>query len=254
MAPSHVTNEEIEDAKIRENKDKVAISLDAVFFRNLPRLGNASVVFGVSIEGIRADGKPFKAALDIRKGVGPHAFLSFNNIVAIEPFRYSGQNIRFSLQFHAVPPKNVPNVTDEFARWNKPCFRPPESADEGADFYERVIEKVDHADWKYSFTFVSADRPFVERPNLLLTAGRHVLIILPPSDASGFQRTTELSLPKRLRMRGVRLFDLERGTEYTDTPYIVINLTRLKRGESALNSPTSVVLVRPHSEGGSVEK
>ncbi|MBI3074572.1 MAG: hypothetical protein HYY84_20860 [Deltaproteobacteria bacterium] len=232
---AHTEGDEVVKNKIRTNLDYVAISLDSAFFRNLPGLGDAEVAFGLSMDGIRSDQKPVRTVLDVRKGVGGNAFLSFDNLLAVEPFLYTGQNVTLTLQFQAIPDKSAPTIKAQ-VDGQKSFLRkiiPFNTAivDKASELFGQVMNAViwQKLDWKYSVTFFSADRIYREKPDLLFTAGRYIIIAIPPANASGFEHITATKLLKRLRLRGNRLVDLVRDEEYYDTPYVVINITRFKR-------------------------
>jgi hypothetical protein len=85
--------------------------------------------------------------------------------------------------------------------------------------------------WKYSFTLYPADSVYRDKPELLFLAGRHILIATPPTSAPEALRkkVNVRVLTKELGLRGNRLIWKSSDEEYTETPYIILNITRYKR-------------------------
>jgi hypothetical protein len=245
---------------ISTNLHYVSISLDSVFFRNLPGIGDADVAFGFEITGVLGDGKTIKTVLDSRKGVGENAFLSFDNLVVIEPFLYKGENMTMNFHFTAVPgPQSnfiraqlVGPLGDSLKKIN-----PIKEAGvaQGVSMFANVFGGFAQKTWNYGTTFFPSDRVYRDKPDLLFTASRHILMATPPADAPAkYKELRPNKLMSKLKMRGNRLVWGSNDEEFTDLPYIVLNVTRYKRyPKTDTKLRQTLQTIDAHIENGSLE-
>jgi hypothetical protein len=231
---THVDPEEAVVGKVSRNMHYVSISLDSVFFRDLPGLYQRDVVFGFEIRG--AGPKPIKTVLEVTESAGEHSFLSLDNAVVLQPFLYTGQNIEITLWFKSTAKDNVANIKgrisgagDTLKKLN-PLYG--EAVNIASSIFEGVIGAFVKKEqtWKYSFTLYPVDSTYRDKPEILFTAGRHILIAMPPANAPKAYRFLKPSnLIKYLGMRGNRLVWKHNDEEFIELPYIILNITRYKR-------------------------
>ncbi|MBI3072944.1 MAG: hypothetical protein HYY84_12590 [Deltaproteobacteria bacterium] len=252
--------DEIARTAISTNLHYVSISLDSVFFRNLPGIGDADVAFGFEITGVLGDGKTIKTVLDSRKGVGEHAFLNFDNLVVIEPFLYKGENVTINFHFTAVPgPQSqfiraqlVGPLGDSLKKINP---IKDSGVAQGVSMFANVFGGFAQKTWNYGTTFFPSDRVYRDKPDLLFTASRHILMATPPADAPAkFKELRPNTLMSKLKMRGNRLVWEKTDEEFTDLPYIVLNITRYKRyPKTDTKLRQTLQTIDAHIENGSLE-
>jgi hypothetical protein len=235
---SHVDPNEVVENAISRDLHYVTISLDSVFFRNLPGImGGATVVFGFEIQGVLPGGKSIKTVFEPRKSVGENAFLAMDNLTVIQPFLYTGQNMTITLYFQAVAEEESMNITGRIQGAAGLLKKLNPMAGVAVDTAKSLFTSIIGAfrkkemQWKYSFTLYPADSVYRDKPELLFLAGRHILIAVPPSTASeSLRKKVNLKvLTSQLRLRGNRLVWKDTDEEYTETPYIILNITRYKR-------------------------
>jgi hypothetical protein len=233
---AHIDPDEVIQGAVSANLHYLTLALDTVFVRNLPGLTGRSVALGLEIHGILPKGRAIQTVLDLKEGVGEHSFLSFDNVALIEPFLYTGQNLTITLHFRAIPDKAAADLRGRIAgagdlvkKINPSQFSALEA---GVDLFKSTIGAFlerEHS-WKYQFTLYPADSVYRDKPELLLTAARHILLLMPPARAPSELRALKPErVMKFLRMRGNRLVWRHNDQEYTETPYIVLNITRYRR-------------------------
>lgn len=236
LALAHIDPDEVVRGKISANLHYVTIALDSVFVRNLPGLFGRSVALGLEVTGILPGGKAIQTVLDVKEGAGEHGFLSFDNVALIQPFLYTGQNLTITLHFRAVPRGEVQHMKGRLAGAGD-VVRKIDPAkfgalETGVDLFRSVMGAFlrEKLSWKYQFTLYPADSIYRDKPEMLLTAARHILLLVPPADAHSELRAFRPEVVmKYLKMRGNRLVWRTDGKEYTETPYIVLNITRYRR-------------------------
>lgn len=225
---------------IRANLDYVSVALDSVFFRDLPGMVGRQVAFGLELLGALPDGTPVKTVMDLAEPRGDNAFLSFNNAVMVKPFLYTGRNITIRLHFKTVARSAAANVMGRIqaAQDSLKTIEPTSMAgrDLGLALFSTVMpvfsKKEQH--WKYQFTLYPAESTMRDKPEMLFTAARHILICLPPANAPGAYKAIKPRLLLRmLNLQGNRLVWKQSRRAYTTTPYIVLNVVRYRRYPSS---------------------
>jgi hypothetical protein len=233
---AHIDADEIVQGAVSANLHYVSLALDSVFVRNLPGLIGRNVAVGIEIKGVLDGGKAIQTVFDLKKGVGEHGFLALDNLAVVEPFLYTGRNLTLTLHFRAVADDDVSHIRGRLAGAGEIVKRlhpqRQSALEAGVDLFRSILGSVAKKElsWKYQFTLYPADSVYRDKPELLLTAARHILLIGPPGDAPSELRALRPSKVMRyLRMRGNRLVWAHDGAEYVETPYIVLNITRYKR-------------------------
>ena len=158
-------------------------------------------------------------------------------MTVIQPFLYTGQNITITLYFQAVAEEESNNISGRIqgaAGLLKKLNPMAETAVSTAkSLFTSILGafRKKEMQWKYSFTLYPADSVYRDKPELLFLAGRHILIAVPPSDApEALRKKVNLrELTSKLKLRGNRLVWKESDEEYSETPYIILNVTRYKR-------------------------
>jgi hypothetical protein len=233
---AHIDPDEVVEGVVSTNLHYITISIDSVFVRNLPGLFDRNVALGLEITGILPGGKAIQTVLDMKKGVGEHSFLSFDNVAVIQPFLYTGQNLTIALHFRAVPEDEVQYLRGRLAGAGDLVKKIAPSRfaalETGVDLFKSIMGAFQRKElsWKYQFTLYPADSVYRDKPEMLLTAARHILLIMPPPDSSSDLRAYQPDKVMRyLKMRGNRLVWAHNEKEYTETPYLVLNITRFRR-------------------------
>ena len=236
LSLSHVAPEELVEGVISRNLHYVSIALDTVFFRNLPGLFGASVALGVEILGARADGKPLKTVLDVQVATPDSGFLSFDNVAMVEPFLYTGRNISITLHFKAIAKSATSHIKGRLAGAGDLIKKLDPNSTSALELAGSLFDSVvgaffgDQQEFKYSFTLYPADSVYRDKPELLFTAARHILLSVPPPTApTEFHGLLPSKLMPMLKLRGNRLVFKSSAEEYRQTPYIILNVTRYKR-------------------------
>lgn len=237
LSLSHVGATELVTSCISRNLHYVSIALDTVFFRDLPGMFGADVTFGLEIRGILPNGAPLKTVLDVQRSTGGHAFLSFDNLALLEPFLYTGQNITITLFFKAVGKTLASVIKGRIAGASDLVKKidPRKSAQvsTAGNLFSSIIGAITGKQevWKYSFTLYPCDSIMRDKPDMLFTAARHIMMAVPPANApSKYKQAFKPSqIFKQLKLRGNRLIYRSNGEEYHGSPYIVLNITRYKR-------------------------
>jgi hypothetical protein len=231
---SHVDPEELLVGRISRKLHYVSLSLDAVFFRDLPGLFQRDVVFGFEIRG--AGPKAIKTVLEVTEAAGEHSFLSFDNAAVLQPFLYDGRNMEITLWFKSTAKDQVGNIKGRLSGAGDALKKLNPLADQAIGLANNIFEGVIGAfvqkeqSWKYTFTLYPADSTYRDKPELLFTAGRHILLSMPPANAPKQYRFLKpANLIKYLGMRGNRLIWNHSEEEFNELPYIILNITRYKR-------------------------
>jgi hypothetical protein len=235
---SHVDPNEVVDNAISRDLHYVTIALDSVFFRNLPGImSGATVVFGFEVQGVLPGGKSIKTVFEPIKSVGENSHLAMDNLTVIQPFLYTGQNMTITLYFQAVEEGESVNIAGRIQGAAGLLKKLNPMADIAVNTAKSLFTSILGAfrkkemQWKYSFTLYPADSVYRDKPELLFLAGRHILVATPPSTAPKAlrQKVNFKVLTTQIKMRGNRLVWKESDEEYTETPYIILNITRYKR-------------------------
>lgn len=223
---------------ISNNLHYVTIALDSVFFRNLPGImSGATVVFGFEIQGVLAGGKSIKTVFEPIKSVGENSHLAMDNMTVIQPFLYLGQNMTITLYFQAVAEEESLNISGRISGAAGLLKKLNPMAETAINTAKSLFTGIMGAfrkkemQWKYSFTLYPSDSTYKDKPELLFLAGRHILVATPPSNGPKAlrEKVNYKILTTKLGLRGNRLVWKESDEEYTETPYIILNITRYKR-------------------------
>lgn len=220
---------------IRAHLDYLTVSVDAAFMRNLPGL-EVQVALGLEVRGVLPGGAPILSGLEVSPVLGKHGFVHFDNVARLEPFLYTGQDLSLTLHFREVPGAELSNLRGKLTATADLVRRlDPLNAD-GLRIGESAFRSIFEASsargrsWRYQVTLHSAEGIHRDKPEVLLTAARHILVFVPPAGAPAEARSLKLdSLMPYLRLRGGRLIWRHSEQEYTETPYIVLNVTRYRR-------------------------
>jgi hypothetical protein len=241
---AHVEPDEALRGVISADLHYVTVAIDSVFFRNLPGLQGGDVVMGLEVLGRPPAGKAIQTVVGLRSAIGAHGFLSFENVAFIEPFLYRGGSLTLRLHFRAVDsPAELANlrgrlsgVADVVRKIEPGRYQALET---GLDLFRSVIRGhvARERSWAYEVTLHPADSIYRDKPEMLLTATRHILLFRPPPGApAGLRELATDRLISHLRLRGSRLVWRHNDEDYTETPYIILNITRYRRYEK----PTAV--------------
>ena len=188
---AHIDPNETLHGVVNANLHYINLAIDSVFVRNLPGLMGQSVAVGLEITGALPNGKAIQTVIELKEGTGEHSFLSFDNLAVVEPFLYTGQNLTLALHFRAVAKDEVQHLKgrlagagDSVKKINPAKFAALET---GVDLFRSVMSAFTKRElnWKYQFTLYPADSVYRDKPEMLLTAARHILLIGPPPGAPG---------------------------------------------------------------------
>lgn len=233
---SHVKAKEATQGAIKANLHYMSIGIDAVFFRDLAGMYGKNVVLAFEIEGLLPKGQVIKTVLDIARAEGTNGFLSFDNLPVIKPFLYTGKNVNLTLHFMGVTDQHKSNIEGRIQAagdLTKGGIDPTNyhSLYAGLNLFTQVVAGSSSSrSWKYSTTLYPSESIYRDKPEMLLTAARHIfLCIAPPNAPPEFRLLQPRHLIRMLKMRGNRLIWKRNGNEYTHTPYVVLNIRRYKR-------------------------
>ena len=231
---SHIDPDETIVGRISRKMHYVSIALDSVFFRDLPGLFQRDVVFGFEIRG--AGPKAIKTILEVTEAAGEHAFLSVDNAAVLQPFLYEGRNMEIVLWFKSTAKDSVGAIKGQMAGAGDMLKKLNPLASVGIELAGNIFSSVMGAvvkqeqSWKYQFTLYPVDSTYKDKPELLFTAGRHILLSMPPANApKPYRFLKPANLIKYLGMRGNRLIWNHNEEEFNELPYIILNITRYKR-------------------------
>jgi hypothetical protein len=227
---------ELIEGKVSRNLHHVGLSLETVFVRDLPGVAAKDhLVLGMEAHGVLPDGRVLKTVADVRPCTDESALVFFENPFSLQPFLYTGQSITVTLSFQAVSAAEASNVRGKMAGGGDQIKKLNPKAGEALETARQLFGSVLGTStaasriWKFSFTLHPADGLIRDKPESLLTAARHILLALPPphGPASLKHLRPEL-LMEKLKLRGGRVV-WEDGREYTDAPYVILNVSRFKR-------------------------
>ena len=92
----------------------VAITIDTVFFRNLPKTRDREVALGIDLTGA-IDKRGIKTVSEPSKAVGEHGLMHFDRPFAVDPFLYRGVPLHLTLSFRDVGPAESLNLRGRLA-------------------------------------------------------------------------------------------------------------------------------------------
>jgi len=219
---------------IQRHLHYASVALDTVYFRDLPTSGGSWVAFGCEIAGVLPNGRILRTVFDIQKS--KNGSVLFSNLPVLQPFLYRGRNITITLHFWSIPSELLSKLrgrlqsarqsTTRFDIMNQHAI---EVARELFQFVSgSVYQREKH--WLYRLTLYPVDGSMRDKPDLLFTAARHIMIAVPPAEApSSYHIFRPHRIYKKLMLQGTRLASKATGTLYTGTPYIVLNITRYRR-------------------------
>ena len=232
---SEIDPDEQAKAVVRPQLDYVSISVERVFFRNVPAALTGAVAVGLEVTGIAPGGQSVKTVLGV-KDVGPSREIRFDEAIALQPTLYTGREVNVKLVFRRMPGEHkqaaLGRIQGSYDLLRKLDPAIPESLTQPLRIFEQVIDGPAAANnplWSYQTTFIppSAIR---DKPDRIFTAARHILILLPPKGTPGaWGKLKASTLPKYLRVEGGRLVWRHSGQEYDATPHVIINVRRYRR-------------------------
>lgn len=212
----------------------VAITINAVFFRNLRNTQGREVALGVNLEGA-LDKRSIKTVSEPVKAVGPYGFMHFDRPFAVDPFLYRGLPLRLTLNFRDVGPAESSNLRGRLAALGMGIARKlvpgaPEKLALHQTQFEAFMGKAHQSKlFQYTFSLYPSDMENV-RSDLVLTGGRHIFIGIPSQTAPKYiQKLKPSDIAYKLRLEGNRLHWRHDGREYTESPYVLISVVRYKR-------------------------
>jgi hypothetical protein len=229
----------------------VTIALESAFFRNLPAIPRGGeVALGIEVQGLVEGDVVARTVVGSARALGAHRSVVFENAFATSPVVYSGRTVDISLHLRAVDAESAPAVKGRIAGAGDVARRlDPKVAQAvrlGADLFQSIVvgRAARTPAWSYAIRLQPADSTHRDKPETLLTAARHVLLLLPPPGAPIFLgRPRAHELVGKLRLSGTRLVWHETGHDYVDSPYVVLNVTRYRRYPSP-DSPLRRAMAR----------
>ena len=235
MHLSRILPKESVKGALKANLHYISIGLDAMFFRNLPGLYGRPVVVGFEVKGLLPEGKVIQTVLGVVKSRGPDDFISFRNKPIINPFLYTGRAVSMTLYFRGLDPREEAYVRGKLAAAGDQLKHGIDPGDKLALYngkfqFAQSIGTSGKAVWKYRFALHPTESLFRDKPEMLLTAARHVLLCTPPAQAPKvFRRLRPKHLMLLVRIQGNRLVWRKSGDPYQLTPYITLNIRRYRR-------------------------
>jgi hypothetical protein len=223
--------------KVSRDIEYVSLRLEALFLRDLPGfLEDDAVVLGVEVQGVLRDDRVLKTVSDVRRCSSRHCLLTFDHLMLIQPFVYSGREVSFNIHVRALTSAEarhargrISGLTNLLGKLD-PHDR--EALQAAAGLFEGIVGAATsaRASWKYRFTLFPADTLIEGEPESLFTAARHILLLLPPPDAPEELRHLRLrALLPRLKLLGSRLVWKADDREYTESPYLILDVQRYRR-------------------------
>jgi hypothetical protein len=228
--------EPIEGA-VSANLHYVSLSLDAAFLRNLPGVpAGREVALGIEVHGLLPKDEVLRTVVGVEPAQGSDGVVVFENAFTTAPVLYTGRTVRILLYLRAVDRSEAPALRgrlggagDVVRRLNP---RVGSALQLATDLFHSTVSGAPAASppWSYEVTLHPAESIHRDKPEMLLTAARHVLLLLPPPGVSHFLRQERLEkLVGRLRLSGNRLVFGDSGQEYVHSPYMVLSVTRFRR-------------------------
>ncbi len=229
----------------------LTVQIERVYFRNLPEWTNdAEVAVEVWIKGLLPDNQVYREILDI-VNVKKHSFLQIQNKSLNFPVRYRNRTI--SIGFTITELDDSKEARKWFERgkkatealrassWLAGAFGTGlyyEIASEVADRVFEYANSNDHVFTLKQVDFLPALSVTGLQEQLLLTEGRYIVVAVPPTNAYEALRESAENFPEKVDtgflMRetyyeGGYLKYKATGSEYTFTPYVVLNFVVGKR-------------------------
>src|SRR5207237_10439418 len=109
LQPSECDAEEQAQAAVRPHLDYVSISVERVFFRDVPAALSGSVAVGMEVNGLAANDQPVKTVLGV-KSIGADRTVRFDEAIVLQPTLYTGRNLAISLHFRRLPSRDAENA------------------------------------------------------------------------------------------------------------------------------------------------
>jgi hypothetical protein len=234
-AISPVDPAEVHYAGVATNLHYVSLTVDSVFYRNIPGTAGREVALGIDVVGA-VPSRDLKVVSEPAAARGPQGLLFFERPLAIDPFLYRGVPLRITFTFRDVGPDESKNLRGRLSSLGllggarKLIPGADEKLNLFATQFESFLGKA-HKDklFTYGFSLYPSTMEGV-RLDMVVTGGRHVFIAIPGSDAPKFiQKVKPADLIYKLRLAGRRLEWRHDGREYTESPYIILSVIRYKR-------------------------
>lgn len=235
MKLSEIDPNESVKAAVRPQLDYVSISVERVFFKDVPAAMSGAVALGLEVNGIAPGDRSIKTVLGV-KTIGESREVRFDEAIALAPTLYTGREVQIKLHFRRMPAENMQAAlgrfqgTADLLRKIDPAI--PASLSQPLRIFEQVIEGPATANqplWSYQTVFLPMGA-IRDKPDRIFTAARHVLILLPPKGTPGaWGKLRASDLPKYLKVEGGRVVWTHSGQEYDATPHMVINVRRYRR-------------------------
>jgi hypothetical protein len=223
--------------KVSRDIDYVSLRLDALFLRNLPGFSeDDEVVLGVEVDGVLRDGGVLKTVSDVRRCSGKDCLLTFDSLMLIKPFVCTGREVSFSFHVRALASAEARHARGRLSGLGELLGKLDPHAKTALSTVGAVFESIvgaatsPRASWKYRLTLFPADTLIEGEPESLFTAARHIQLLLPPADApEELRRLRPQALLPQLKLLGSRLAWKADDREYTDTPYLILDVQRYRR-------------------------
>jgi len=233
---SEIDPDEMAKAAVRPQLDYVSLSVERVFFREVPGALTGAGAVGLEVTGRAPGDRPVKTVLGV-KSIRADRTIQLDETIAIQPTLYTGRNVGISLHFRRIPGKEAQNAlgriqgVSDLLKKIDPSL--PRTLETGLSIFQQVIEGPATAKeplWTYQTTFLPASGAIRDKPDRIFTAARHILILLPPAGTAGaWGKLTPDALRRYLRVDGNRLVWRHTGLDYEATPYIMLNVRRYRR-------------------------
>lgn len=232
---------ELVTSKISREIDYISMNIESAFFRNMAGFTKRhQVVVGVEVEGLLNKNATLKTVGDVQRCFGSDCFVTFDEIPILQPSLYPGRNVSFTLTMRAAGKDEANGIKGRIqgvsGLLKKLDPRADTALQTAAGIFEQIIEGSSGTPitWKYRFSRYPADAVIGEDPSALFTAGRHVILALPPPDApEEVRKLKPVQLLAELKWMGRRLVWKKTGEEYRSTPYVILSVTRYKRYPNA---------------------
>jgi hypothetical protein len=212
----------------------ISVVVDGVFFRNLPKTQGREVAIGIDMSGGLP--KDVKTVSEPVTAQGPNGMIFFDRPFAIDPFLYRGVPLRITVSFRDVGPSEATILRGRLQSLGMGVARKlVPGAEEKLKLHQTNFESFmggpTNAGKVYSYTFsLYPSEMEGVRQDLVLTGGRHVFIGVPsPGSPAFIKKLKPADLAYKLRLAGRRLEWRHDGSEYQDSPYVILSVIRYKR-------------------------
>lgn len=222
-------------AAVRPQLDYVSISVERVYFRDVPVALEGAVAVGLEIQGLAPGDRAVRTVLGVKR-IGLDRSVRFDEAIVLQPTLYTGRNVTISVQFRRMPTKHMQAAlgrlqgVGDLLKKIDPAV--PKTLEVPLTIYQQVIEGPATADqpmWTYQTTFYPSN-VMRDKPDRILTAARHILVLLPPAGTAGaWGKLRPEQLRRYLKMEGNRLVWRHSGQEYEATPHLILNVRRYRR-------------------------